>query len=474
MFCDQCGKKLTDGARFCDACGAAMAYAPLETPQETAQPMDAAESVASCAEEAVMEVAPEQAEFVPMPVEETFVQPVQEPVWQPTFEPMPQAYVPPLEYEESPIEPVCKPEKRRKPSIGLRIPMQLLSFLLCLVLMVSMLATVALADLNRLTSAGGIKQLINAVLLPNSAPVMVRPVGAAGVSGVEEWPEDMPELDLGDLDLEDVELPPDIFTSENPTDALVNWILEMVQENTEEELPVTAEQIKAVVEKSTVTDFVAEKVASYAEDYINGTANTTITAQEIMDLIEENEELLKEELNIELTPEDKQQLNQAVEEMVEEAELDRVIREEVFASVDQAIEESSGGMDREQIMLLVQTLTATRTLLLAIGLCLLIMLLLCATNFYNLPGALTWISVAGMFMGLIVAMPIALLQFAPKFILNFVPGLDGLMPMVSSSMGVLAPIHYGLFGFGLLMMIGSIVWRSVRKSRRKQKLEAVA
>ena len=41
---------------------------------------------------------------------------------------------------------------------------RMMSLILCLVLTVSLVATVVLADLNRVTSAGGIKQLINAVL----------------------------------------------------------------------------------------------------------------------------------------------------------------------------------------------------------------------------------------------------------------------------------------------------------------------
>lgn len=493
MFCDQCGKKLPDDARFCDVCGAPMHYAPLVKPEPpvevTELPVqDTLTEVAETAEplETVMPEPAPGCEPIPQPVYEPIPEAVYEPIPQPVYEPIPAPDFAPMPQTVMPAEPEDRPEapkpvKRRKPHIGLRIPMQFLTFLLCLVLMASLIATVVLADLNRLTSAGGIKQIINTVLLPSAAPASGRQVGAGGVDAAE--PEQKPEApmpDLGDLDLEGFDpgqLPEDIFTGDDPIGALVEWIVEAVEEQTGEELPVTKEQIQAVVEKSTVTDFIAEKVAGYADDYINGTANTTITTDEILDLIEENEQLLKEELNIELTPEDRQELEKVVEEVVVEAEIDRVIREEVFTSVDQAIEESTeslGGLSREEIMDIIQTITATRTLLLAIGVCLLLMLLICGLNFYNIPGGLTWISIFTMLTGLILSAPVALLQLAPDFVRSLVPDLGEILPMLSSFVGVLALFHYGLFVFGVVVLIGSIVWRILRSARAKKRSLAAA
>jgi len=57
--------------------------------------------------------------------------------------------MPPLEVQP-PIPEPAQPEKkqRRKPHIALRIGMQLLSFVLCLILSVAIVGTVLLADLN--------------------------------------------------------------------------------------------------------------------------------------------------------------------------------------------------------------------------------------------------------------------------------------------------------------------------------------
>lgn len=472
MFCDQCGKRLVDGARFCDACGNR-----IQPVAQVPQPVSTATEAVACepAEVPAEEIVATPAE---MPVEETVeaaeVLPVEEvsemPVPQAVQEQIPQPVI---------VQPAEKPvqaPKRRKPHIGLRIAMQFLSFVLCVVLMASLLATVVLADVNHLTSAGGIKQLVNALLLPSQASGAIRPVGAAGVGDVLYEGENLPLPEgIGDLDISD--LPADIFTGDNPTEALVDWIMDAVAENYGEELPVTKEQVQAIVEKSTVTDFVAEKVAGYADDYINGTENTTITVDEIMQLIEENEQLLEEELKITITEEDKAVLQEKVEEVVEQQDLNNTIRQEVFTSVDQAIEESTasmGGMNRDELMSLVQTLTATQTLLIAIAACVVLMLLLFALNFYNLPAGLTWSAMACMIMGLIVALPVALLQIAPDFAASLLPDAGSVVLLLIPFVGILAPFHYGLFGLGVVLLIGSVVWRVLRNSRAKKRSLAAA
>lgn len=498
MFCDRCGKKLPDNARFCDACGnriqliyqtpaAAPAVAPEPAEEaaavavmveETAPAEAVAEAVQQPAEEtAPLETVAEEpqlpeevpAEEIPaeeVPAEEVPIEEVPAEAVPEEAEPQP-VVVPVSQPAEQPV-PVLKPvPARRKPHIGLRIPMQLLSFVLCLLLIASLLATVALADLNRMTSAGGIKQLIQAVLVPNPAPSAVRPVGAAGIHGLS--------ADLGDVDIS--QIPTDIFTGEDPNAALVEWLMEMAKEALGEELPVTKEQVQNVVEQSTITDFLAEKVASYTQDYINGTENTTITAEEIMDLIEENEELLERELDIKLSAQDKQMLKVEMELAIEEADLDRVVRDEVFASVDQAIEDSTasmGNVDREDVMVAVQTVTSTTTLLVAIGVCVLLMLLLFALNFYNLPAGLTWISGSCLFAGLILSLPVALLQIAPDMVRSWLDLDAAVMAMLSGFVGVMAPFHYGLLGLGVVLLVLSIVWRKLRSNRaNKRSMAAV-
>ena len=119
------------------------------------------------------------------PVCGTVLQP-QEPIY---YEGMP-----PLEVQPPMPEPIPAPQPiRRKPHIALRIGMQLLSFLLSTVLGIVLIATVLLADMHTLTSSGGIKQIINAVLLPNKAPASLRPMVAAGGTVIDPGQIQLPD-----------------------------------------------------------------------------------------------------------------------------------------------------------------------------------------------------------------------------------------------------------------------------------------
>lgn len=89
-------------------------------------------------------------EPVPAPVEE----PVEEPVAQPVPAP-----------EEAGARP-----SRKKPHIALRILMQLISLVLCFVLLGTAIGAVMLLDLRMLTSAGGIEKVISSIFTVSPAP----------------------------------------------------------------------------------------------------------------------------------------------------------------------------------------------------------------------------------------------------------------------------------------------------------------
>lgn len=457
MFCEKCGAKLEEQAAFCDCCGQkVMPPEPEEATQPNPEEAVLCETDATAeapASEAPAEVAPVQEEVPAMPV----------------IEPQP-VFAAPVNVPVAPVQKQNKPYKpRRKPHILLRIPMQLLSFLLCLVLAVSLVATVALADLNHLMSAGGIKQIINAVLIPTSAPQRIHP--AAGALGVHM--DDAFTLP-GDLDLGD--LPEDILQgggSEENIGNLIDWLYEELEKATEEPLPVTKEQLESFVEESTISDFVAEKLAGYADDFINGTENTEITSEEIMDLLDENLQLIEETFQVEVTEEVKQKLTDSVEKVVEENDLNTVIRQEVFESVEQAINDSASatGMRWEDIQPMLQLLCSDAVLFTALGICLALMLLLCLLNFYNVPAGLTWIAVPSILMGAILTAPLALLQAAPQLMADALT--EQIASIIASFAGVLMPFHAAVLVMGLALLVISIVWRIIRSSiDRKRRLAA--
>lgn len=432
--------------------------------------------------EPIPESAPPAAPVTEAPAPETETAP------EPETEP-----APPAEPEETPADvpaapaPVVKSVKtRRKPHIALRIFLQLFSFILSVVLFVCVIAGVVLADLRQLTSAGGIRQLIDIVISSSasSAPAPVRPEPAEPAAPAAPRYEGV-SLSLlsnteatGDFDLDLDEIPEDLLTgggnAENVS-GLVDWLYDQVAQSSEAGLSVTKEQMQAFVQKSTISDYLSDKLAQYADDFINGTENAQITTDEIIALLDENKELMKSELDIELTPEQRDSLTDTVRKLVEEEDINATIRGTVNDAVDKVLEdytEALGGMDREALQQTLQSLTSGALLLGVAGACAVLLLLLCLLNFYNVPAGLTWAAMPCIFAGALMSLPILLLQFSTGTVVGLLPDAAAVVDIASSFAGIFAPIHYGLLGIGLALLIGSVVWRIVRASLRKKKAAA--
>lgn len=358
--------------------------------------------------------------------------------------------MPPLEVQPPMPEPMPAPQPtRRKPHIALRIGMQLLSFLLSTVLGIVLIATVLLADMHTLTSSGGIKQIINAVLLPQKSPAPVRPMVATGGIVIDPGQIELPE------GAQDALLSGD-------SNALVDILYDTMQEMLGEETHITKDQLQTFVENSTVTDYIADKAAGYAEDIINGTENTLITAEELVQLVEENKPLIEETFEIEITEEQMEKIKTNVTTIVEENDINTTIRTEINNTMESAMFSAGEvGVPLAEIMQIVRMLSQDTVLYMAIGACVLLLLLLCGVNFYNIPGGLTWAAVPCIFIGGILAAPVMILQMTPSILGEYA----SLAPMVN----VLAVNHYAAPVIGLVLLIGSIVWRIVRSCVRNSR-----
>ncbi|MBO5796836.1 MAG: hypothetical protein J6R77_00625, partial [Clostridia bacterium] len=60
------------------------------------------------------------------------------------------------------------------------------------------------------------------------------------------------------------------------------------------DVPLTREQMGEVLDRSTVDEFLAEKMSAFADDLLNDTGAGTITTEEILSLMKENEALIAE------------------------------------------------------------------------------------------------------------------------------------------------------------------------------------
>lgn len=187
-----------------------------------------------------------------------------------------------------------------------KILLAIVSFVLCVVLFVSTLVTMLVADVKVATNKDNLQNLIQQTL---SAPVQqtaLHPVTAAAGSGVNF------DLSSGDI-----------------SGALVEYAYATLQEAAGGELPFTLDTVKEFVEESTLKEFIAEKSASIISDIYTGENTTNISSEEVEKLLTENKAAIKEHFGIDLTDEQIRQVNQAIDEIP----VIQQIREEGAASV---------------------------------------------------------------------------------------------------------------------------------------------
>lgn len=331
-----------------------------------------------------------------------------------------------------------------KPNIFLRLTMQLLSFLLSVMLGVSIVVAVLIADLHTLTSSGGIKQLITSVM--STAPAPRAPGAMVGAGGVL----------LTDISISDQINPEDILNATNDSNALTDMLFDAMQDMLGEDIPITMDQLQTFIDNSTVTDFISDKAAGYVEDMLNGTENTQITAEELVQLVEDNKVLIEETFEIEITEEQMEEIRTNVTTLMEEQNIGETIRTEINNVMQSGGEVA--GISLAEVTEVIRILSQDTVLYGAIGLCVVLILLLLAANFYNLPGGMTWASTPCILVGGALAAPILALQFMPEIL--------GEMASYASFVNVLAINHYVAPILGLALLIGSIVWRIVRAASR--------
>ena len=476
MFCANCGAKMEDSDRFCGNCGAAVVDEPApelpaaeETVQEeilvsAVQP----EPVEEVTAEPIAEPEIGDAEAVP-PVAEPISEPESEPEPEPASEPIPEPIPQPIpapQPQPAPAHPVAK--ERRKPHIALRVLMQFLSLILCLVLAVTLLVTVALADVKLVLSEDGMQQLFQELLNTSTSQPKQTAAGPGAMGLAQHRPLYAPDDLYGEIP-EDVDVQalidavlsdPDNLQS---AEALVHAVYEELENLLDEELIFTEEELLSFVKKSTIADYVASKLSGFTQDFINGTNKTTITAKELEKLVEENIDLYEREFHTQVDKESRDSMAAALDKMVNEQDLNQVVQDKVFTSVENAINEAAGetGVTWKELQKTLKILNADLTLYAAIAICLLLMLVMCALNFYNVPAGLTWSAVPFLFLGAL---------------LTLLPTLAAIVPLPSRLSGILLPllevlqrVHLTVLIIGIVLLAASILWRIVRKVLRNKR-----
>lgn len=361
--------------------------------------------------------------------------------------------------------------KVKKPPVGVRVLLGIVSVILCLALFCTTVVTMVITDLKVLTSKDGVQTIITQLVFAGSqkkAPVYR--FQAAGVGGVR---------------LDDMQIPEGVLPEGGSADFIVDFLYDYLSMEMGEELDISKEEVGALLEDSTIPEFMTDKMSSVVSDIITGESTTEITKDEILDLVEENKQIIEDVIGQELPQEVIDQIanvveeNNVVETVKEAVEVQLGLKpsfgesEDEGVSVRPAIKENviqgvlSGENTFDDVMnggiptllALFREITSTTVLLSLLGVCLALIGLLFASNYWKPHAALRGTGISVM----LAALPFVIGTVA----VNVVPVLFALpiIRIVAMIISVMIPVTFGVFGGGIAMLVGSIVWGSQRKKK---------
>jgi hypothetical protein len=278
--------------------------------------------------------------------------------------------------------------------------------------------------------------------------------------------------------------PADIRFSEQQTaTSMVEWIYEALAEDFGDELQVSLETVKEFVERSTLDDFLVEKGAALINDVYTGESTVTLGADEIKEKIEENAALIEEYFGV---PVDTQVITD-VTTVIEENEYVARIEEEGIVNIILNPQgsttpdgnENPNSVDTQQIQKTIETVrtvVAMQTVMMVAGAVLLLILLILLVNIKQIWVGLNKAGVTLMCGALpYVILTVAVWVMPAGWTKIFqIPAI--IEVVVNQIMTLNAAICFGVFGFGLLLMIAGIIVycianRKYQKAQEQKKLE---
>lgn len=408
--------------------------------------------------------------------------------------------------------------KQKKLPLGVRFLLGLVSFVLCILLFVSTIVTILVADVRFLTSKGTLESLIQEALFGTS---FSEPVSSSGNYARPAVTFRTPKMAMPHLS--------EASSSSGLQDQLIESIYEMLSSSLGGELPITLEQVEDFIAESTLSEFLPEKISGIVSDVINGTNTTSITIEEVEELLKDNAQLISDTFNIPLTEKEIEAVVQGLEESkVLENLSSESIQDMLFggnsgsdsapdnsgnsgssgnggSSVNSGVGNGSGsgsgnggnstttgigsilGSDTfaggllnainggkgeldnvdlstpAGILQLVRSLTSVNMLAALIGLCVLIVALLLLVNIKQLHTGIKDAGVTFLLAGIIMAVPFAVAMAIPAMLESLIPMGLGSMAKKLLMTTVMAP---GIVaGLGLVLIICGAVIKSVGKKK---------
>ena len=377
---------------------------------------------------------------------------------------------------------------KKKQPVGIRILLGFVSFLLCVCLFVTTLAAILILDVRVLTGKQQLQDLISDALFSAVTPPRAMASGRPGAAGAAVRPvtEKLAALRLAESD-----------SGESTDKLLLQWGYDAFKEQFGDEIPVTFDQVEDFFDRSTAKDFLADKVSSVINDIYNGTSTTTITNEEIRELLTENKELVEECFQVESSEE---VIDTAVE-WVEESGVTEYIKPKNLeiilsgGSLDDILsgsapddapvgsgQDASGSIENvgsildnmvngtgdvgvSEILALVRGITSTTVLACVIGAAAVLIGLLFLANLRRVYVAMIDSGVTFLLAGGLMLVPVFLSGMLTTMI-------EGPAPMlIQKVLGMTATVSGGTAGLGLALIIGGIVVAVICKKKANAVVE---
>lgn len=372
------------------------------------------------------------------------------------------------------------------------------SFLLCVILFVSILATILVADVRVLTQKDNLQKIISQTLFTSAVSRQPQIVGVGSGNPAAVRPGSAAKLSAPTARLDDAA--PDAGN----TAAIVGWVYDALKEQYGDQIPFTQEEVQEFVDESTLSDFIAEKSASIISDIYTGENTTTLTQEEIIEQIQQNAELIEEHFGFEVTEE----VIQQVSTVIEENEIIEQIQEEGVANVimgvlngkpqftpdhmegqgpsDDGMGDSSNTIGMPsldpsnpaamimELLNLFRSVTSTATLLTLVGICVALMGLICLLNMRQIWVGIIDCGVTALLSSLLFALTSGYALLMPDSWLQLLSAIPMAGPVSLLVLQLTAPVAFGVFGLGIVLIVGGCIIRGVVRKKRKAAEAAAA
>ncbi len=291
--------------------------------------------------------------------------------------------------------------KLQKPSALVRI----FSILLGILLVFTLLISGILGILRSSLSAEGIRNSVGKVDITDIRIPSKTPGGSSGSSGNANG-----------------------STSGDGTVSISEYLIDQLGDEVADKYHLTPSRVDALLEKSSVSEFLGDVVARYTSGLVDGSPIDELTADEVVNFIRDNADLIESELGYTLTSEDYSALRNIVAENLDEylgfLGLDSQSRTAAFGAQPEiylmarpaAAAAASSDSELNEVLSIVRSVLSDATMWICVGVCALLLGLIVVLNLRSALCGLRVIYVVMFVTAFLFALISAAIIFLPSLL----------------------------------------------------------